>query len=93
MYRPQGIDYFKAQLEKEVQIQQDRKASLTGDNEPDHGTLQGDKEWAAAEDVRSRSVLLFLVLTFVGAKKFARLAYPSLNASRRHGLLQNGQRR
>ena len=62
MYRPQGIDYFKAQLEKEVQIQQDRKASLTGDNEPDHGTLQGDKEWAAAEDVRSRSVSLFRIL-------------------------------
>jgi len=49
--RPKNLAYFNERLEEELQTQKDREELLTGDTKPGQSVLQGDAEWAAAEDV------------------------------------------
>lgn len=47
-----SIDYFRAELKLQTEMQEERKAALTGDSEPTLKELQSDAQWVACEEVR-----------------------------------------
>lgn len=46
-----SLDYFDAEIKKQLELQEERKAALTGDTEPTARQLADDPKWAACEDV------------------------------------------
>lgn len=59
------LEYFNRELQKELDLQEERKQALTGDKEPTQRQLADDAEWAAIEDV---SVALASFPSFFGGK-------------------------